>query len=277
MILEETMENKKSVFTAIPSAIIFGIIIGMITYFGLNFGGYKEYQAQSKVVTTNIENINDASATSATYAATINSPKIKQKTLETLGIGWNTSKLDNKLEIRPVENSSIIDIVVTDTNKLRAEDLADQYADYTVRVLNNIYNSGAKVMEYSYGSASILDNTLRYGIFAGSIAFLLWTIIDMIHISNSNKKIESELKSPANNVKEVREVEDKPVKKVKKVKTKNTNTKKQAPSKVTSYEAESTKSLDKDEIAKASKPSVSSSKYEVLGRIPSYEKGDLDV
>lgn len=277
MILEETMENKKSVFTAIPSAIIFGIIIGMITYFGLNFGGYKEYQAQSKVVTTNIENINDASATSATYAATINSPKIKQKTLETLGIGWNTSKLDNKLEIKPVENSSIIDIVVTDTNKLRAEDLADQYADYTVRVLNNIYNSGAKVMEYSYGSASILDNTLRYGIFAGSIAFLLWTIIDMIHISNANKKIESDLKSPANNVKEVREVEDKPVKKGKKVKTKNTNTKKQAPSKVTSYEAESTKSLDKDEIAKASKPSVSSSKYEVLGRIPPYEKGDLDV
>ena len=99
----------------------------------------------------------------------------------------------------------------------------------------------------------------------------------MIHISNANKKIESDLKSPDNNVKEVREVEDKPVKKVKKVKTKNTNTKKQAPSKVTSYEAESTKSLDKDEIAKASKPSVSSSKYEVLGRVPSYEKGDLDV
>ena len=66
------------------SAIIAGIIVGMITYFGLNFGGYQEYQAQSKVVTTNIENIKDAEATSATYAATINSPKIKQKTLETL-------------------------------------------------------------------------------------------------------------------------------------------------------------------------------------------------
>ena len=178
------MENKRSLFSAIPSAIIFGIIIGMVTYFGLNFGGYKEYQAQSKVVTTNIENINDAAATSATYAATVNSQKIKQKTLETLKIDWPTSKLDNKLEIRPVENSSIIDIVVIDNNKLRAEDLADQYADYTVRVLNNIYNSGAKVMEYSYGSASQLDNTLRYALFTGGLGFLLWAIFDLslIHI-----------------------------------------------------------------------------------------------
>ena len=59
MTLEDRMENKRSVFSAIPSAIIFGIIIGMITYFGLNFGGYKEYQAQAKVVTTNIEDINE--------------------------------------------------------------------------------------------------------------------------------------------------------------------------------------------------------------------------
>lgn len=185
------MENKKSLFSAIPSAIIAGIIIGMITYFGLNFGGYKEYQAQSKVVTTNIENLDEASGTAATYAATINSPKIKQKTLETLGIDWNVGKLDSKLEVRPIENTSIIDIVVTDTNKLRAEDIADQYADYTVRVINNIYNSGAKVMEYSYGSASAIDNTLRYALITGGIGFVLWTIIKMISINSYNNKLAS--------------------------------------------------------------------------------------
>ena len=280
MILEETMENKRSLFSAIPSAIIFGIIVGMITYFGLNFGGYKEYQAQAKVVTTNIENINDAAGSSATYAATINSPKIKQKTLETLEIDWNTSKLDNKLEIRPVDNSSIIDIVVTDTNKLRAEDLADQYADYTVRVLNNIYNSGAKVMEYSYGTASPLDNTLRYALITGGIGFVLWTLIDMIYINSSNKKLAKTSKSDVES-KEAKEVESKPAKKARKTEEKEYT--KEVPSQAVSYESasnqvsEATQVIDKDEIERASETKLSSNKYEVLGRIPAYKKGDLDV
>lgn len=275
------MENKKSLFSAIPSAIIAGIIIGMITYFGLNFGGYKEYQAQSKVVTTNIENLDEASGTAATYAATINSPKIKQKTLETLGIDWNVGKLDSKLEIRPIENTSIIDIVVTDTNKLRAEDIADQYADYTVRVINNIYNSGAKVMEYSYGSASAIDNTLRYALITGGIGFVLWTIIKMISINSYNNKLA---KNYANNkeakeVREVREVKEKPAKKKEKSASKSATRK---TSKVDrdsmAFESGSTKVVDSKEVNRqADLAETSSSKYEVLGRIPSYDKGDLDV
>ena len=275
------MENKKSLFSAIPSAIIAGIIIGMITYFGLNFGGYKEYQAQSKVVTTNIENLDEASGTAATYAATINSPKIKQKTLETLGIDWNVGKLDSKLEIRPIENTSIIDIVVTDTNKLRAEDIADQYADYTVRVINNIYNSGAKVMEYSYGSASAIDNTLRYALITGGIGFVLWTIIKMISINSYNNKLA---KNYANNkeakeVREVREVKEKPAKKKEKSASKSATRK---TSKVDrdsmAFESGSTKVVDIKELnTQVDLQETSSSKYEVLGRIPSYDKGDLDV
>ena len=275
------MENKKSLFSAIPSAIIAGIIIGMITYLGLNFGGYKEYQAQSKVVTTNIENLDEASGTAATYAATINSPKIKQKTLETLGIDWNVGKLDSKLEIRPIENTSIIDIVVTDTNKLRAEDIADQYADYTVRVINNIYNSGAKVMEYSYGSASAIDNTLRYALITGGIGFVLWTIIKMISINSYNNKLA---KNYANNkeakeVREVREVKEKPAKKKEKSASKSATRK---TSKVDrdsmAFESGSTKVVDSKEVNRqVDLQETSSSKYEVLGRIPSYDKGDLDV
>lgn len=275
------MENKKSLFSAIPSAIIAGIIIGMITYFGLNFGGYKEYQAQSKVVTTNIENLDEASGTAATYAATINSPKIKQKTLETLGIDWNVGKLDSKLEIRPIENTSIIDIVVTDTNKLRAEDIADQYADYTVRVINNIYNSGAKVMEYSYGSASAIDNTLRYALITGGIGFVLWTIIKMISINSYNNKLA---KNYANNkeakeVREVREVKEKPAKKKEKSASKSATRK---TSKVDrdsmAFESGSTKVVDSKEVNRqVDLQETSSNKYEVLGRIPSYDKGDLDV
>ena len=273
------MENRKSLFTAIPSAIIAGIIIGMITYFGLNFGGYKEYQAQSKVVTTNIENLDQASGTAATYAATINSPKIKQKTLETLGIDWNVGKLDSKLEIKPIENTSIIDIVVTDTNKLRAEDVADQYADYTVRVINNIYNSGAKVMEYSYGSAGAIDNTLRYALITGGLGCILWTIIKMISINSYNSKLtRKQAPSQAETeVGEVREVKEKPAKKVKKSSAK-TATKKTKKADSMTFESGSTKVVDSKEVNRqVDLKETSSSKYEVLGRIPSYDKGDLDV
>jgi len=292
------MENKRSLFSAIPSAIIAGIIVGMITYFGLNFGGYQEYQAQSKVVTTNIENIKDAEATSATYAATINSPKIKQKTLETLAIDWNVGKLDKKLEIKPVENSSIIDLVVTDTNKLRAEDLADQYADYTVRVINNIYNSGAKVMEYSYGSATAIDNTLTYALYAAGLGFLLWLLFDMIHINSYNKKLSKNYmkNNQREEISEVREVKERPSKKSSKKEKieadkadsyeKNEGKKKE--DEIKAYESGSTRVLDKEEIKKEAssrqnteslkaKSETSSSKYEILGKIPSYEKGDLDV
>ncbi len=282
------MENKRSVFSAIPSAIIAGIIIGMITYFGLNFGGYKEYQAQAKVVTTNIENLEDASNTSATYAATINSPKIKQRTLENLKLDWNVGKLDSKLSINPVANTSIIDIVVTDTNKLRSEDIADEYADLTVRVINNIYNSGARVMEYSYGSASPLDNTLRYALITGGIGFVLWTILGMIRINSYNKKLQKAYLNEAkeeNEVGEVREVKE--VKKVKPAKTSSkkrskettAKTRKPVEKQVTSYESSDdygeTRAISKDEVRK--KSSTSSNKYEVLGKLPSYQKGDLDV
>lgn len=271
------MENKRSLFSAIPSAIITGIIAGMIVYFGLNFGGYREYQAQSKIVTTNIEQIDDAANTATTYAATINSPKIKQKTLDTLQIDWNVGKFDSKLEIVPVANTAIIDIIVTDTNKLRAEDLADQYADYCVRVINNIYNSGADIMEYSYGSAGMIDNTLRYAVISGSILALLWMLIQMLRINAHNRKVEKAyLANQATSVKEVREVSPTP----KKTKTQTVVT----PSKettevkeVTTFESDNTEAgqtrvINKDEIEKAT-----SNKYEILGRIPTYPEGEIDV
>lgn len=274
------MENKRSLFSAIPSAIIAGIIAGMIVYFGLNFAGYKEYQAQAKVVTTNIESIENSNNTASTYAATINSPKIKQRTLETLQLDWNVGKLDTKLDIVPIDGTAIIDIRVTDTNKLRAEDIADQYADYTVRVINNIYNSGAQVMEYSYGSAATLDNTLRYALIVGGIFALLWAILRMLMINSHNRKVEKAFyKNIDQEVREVREVKKAPSKKSKTVRSLSPKEVERKEEKVSfessSDDAGQTRVISRDEVEKASM--ANSTKYEVLGRIPYYEKGDLDV
>ena len=230
--------------------------------------GYKEYTAQAKIVTSNVEDVDDAKNTAQTYAATINSSKIKQKTLETLAIDWNVGKLDSKLDIKPTQNSSIIDITVQDTNKLRAEDLADQYADYAVRVINNIYDSGAEVMEYSYGLASVTDNTIKYAGFAAGAGAILWALITMISINSHNKKIaKAYLKNSKNDeVKEVREVKkahEEPKEKTTVVSDSGED-----------QESGTTRVIDSKEIN--SKVS-NTNKYEILGKLPSYEKGELDV
>ncbi len=183
------MENRKSKFTAFLSSIIAGIIVAMVVYFGLNFAGYKEYRASAKLVTTSVENLNEENP-AANFAATLNSKAIKARALENLKINWPESKFDSKLSLTPIASSPIIEISVTDTNKLRAEDLADEYADLSVTVINNIYNTGANVMEYAYQNASVVDNTIKYATYAGLAGFLIYLIISLVSVSRYNHKLK---------------------------------------------------------------------------------------
>ena len=78
-------------------------------------------------------------------------------------------------------------------------------------------------------------------------------------------------------VREVREVEEKPAKRTVKP-SKKEATRKTSKVDTTSFESGSTKVIDASEVKQAADLSeTSSSKYEVLGRIPSYDKGELDV
>ena len=186
------MENRKSKFAAFLSSIIAGIIVAMIVYFGLNIVGFSEYKANAKLVTTSVENLSEENPADS-YAPTLNSNAIKERTLENLKIDWPVSKFDNKLSLTPIKSSAIIDISVVDNNKQRAEDLADEYADLSATVLNNIYNSGANVMEYSYQNAKTIDNTLKYAIYGGLVGFLLYLLISLIFVNRHNSKLEKEL------------------------------------------------------------------------------------
>ena len=187
------MENKKSKYTAVLSSIIAGIIVAMVVYFGLNFAGFKEYRASAKIVTTSVENLNEENPAEG-FADVLNSKAIKERTLENLKIDWPLSKLDNKLGLKPIETSPIIEISVTDTNKLRAEDLADEYAELSVTVINNIYNTGANVMEYSYQNAAAIDNTLNYATYAGLAGFLIYLIISLVGVARHNHKLDKKNK-----------------------------------------------------------------------------------
>lgn len=186
------MENRKSKFAAFLSSIIAGIIVAMVVYFGLNFAGYSEYKANAKLVTSSVENTAEENPAES-YAQTLNSKAIKERTLENLKIDWPVTKFENKLSLTPIKSSAIIDISVVDSNKQRAEDLADEYADLSATVLNNIYNSGANVMEYSYQNSRAIDNTLKYAAYAGLAGFIIYLVISLISVSRHNHKLEKNL------------------------------------------------------------------------------------
>lgn len=183
------MKEKRSLFSAIPAGLICGILAAVIFYFALSYSGFNEYRAKSKIITTGIENVNENSGDASTYAATINSNKIKKTVLDNLGIDMSLGMLDAKLSIEPIEGSSVVDIVVTDTNKLRAEDIADEYADLAVRVIGNIYGTDAQVMEYSYQSAGRVNNGKTYATIVGLGVFVIASLIGMIRVNSFNNKV----------------------------------------------------------------------------------------
>lgn len=183
------MKEKRSLFSAIPLGLICGIVAAVLFYFALSYSNFNEYKAKSKIITTSLEEVENDTDESSVYAATINSNKIKKAVLDNLGIDMSLGILDTKLSIDPIEKSPIIDIVVVDTNKQRAEDLADEYADLSVRVINNIYGKDAQVMEYSYQAAGRVNNGYIYAAIVGAAVFILISLINMIRINSYNNKI----------------------------------------------------------------------------------------
>lgn len=183
------MKEKRSLFSAIPAGLIAGILAAVIFYFALSYSSFNEYRAKSKIITTGIENVSEDAGDTSTYAATINSNKIKKTVLDNLGIDMSLGMLDAKLSIEPIEGSSVVDIVVTDTNKLRAEDIADEYADLAVRVIGNIYGTDAQVMEYSYQSAGRVNNGKTYASIVGLGVFIIASLIGMIRVNSFNNKV----------------------------------------------------------------------------------------
>lgn len=183
------MKEKRSLFSAIPAGLICGILAAVIFYFALSYSSFNEYRAKSKIITTGIENVSEDAGDTSTYAATINSNKIKKTVLDNLGIDMSLGMLDAKLSIEPIEGSSVVDIVVTDTNKLRAEDIADEYADLAVRVIGNIYGTDAQVMEYSYQSAGRVNNGKTYASIVGLGVFVIASLIGMIRVNSFNNKV----------------------------------------------------------------------------------------
>ena len=186
------MKRKKSVFSIIPKALVFGLIIGIGFYFLSDRFGLKKYRAQAKILTTSNEKIKEDDKTAYTYAETVNSNAIKKRVIGNLKLNIETSELDKKMKIQAIPNTHILNINVEDTIKLRAEDIADEYAEITVSVINELYKADAIVIDHAYPNGSLLKNNDKDSFKVGLAGFLTYMIFGSLALTIRNSKIDDE-------------------------------------------------------------------------------------
>ena len=182
------MKKKQSVFSVIPKALVFGLIIGIGFYFLFDKFGIKTYKAQSKILTTSNEKIKDDDKTAYTYAETVNSNAIKKRVIENLKLDMDPCELDKKIQIQAIANTHILNINVKDSIKLRAEDIADEYAEITVSVINQLYKADAVVIDKAYPNASLAKTSEKDSLKVGLAAFITYFIFGSLVVSIRNSK-----------------------------------------------------------------------------------------
>lgn len=186
------MKKKQSVFSVIPKALVFGLIIGIGFYFLFDKFGIKTYKAQSKILTTSNEKIKDDDKTAYTYAETVNSNAIKKRVIENLKLDMDPGELDKKIQIQAIANTHILNINVKDSIKLRAEDIADEYAEITVSVINQLYKADAVVIDKAYPNASLAKTNEKDSLKVGLAAFITYFIFGSLVVSIRNSKNNDE-------------------------------------------------------------------------------------
>lgn len=282
------MKKKKSILGVIPKALVFGIIVGIAFYFLAPRLGLKSYRAQAKILTTDTGNIEKEDKTAYTYAETVNSDAVKNKVIENLKLDLNPAELDQKMDIDTVSNTHIININVKDRIKLRAEDIADEYADITVSVINQLYDADAKVLDYAYQNGSLLNPSAEMTTRVGLAGFVIYFILGSLGVFLANSKIEDEVEDNKKVVRKVvfeeedeEDYEYENPEDYKKIEDTNiVDDKEETIEEVEedySYRYKNTE--DNKETYKDTRETFvnGDKEYKVLSDIPKYNDGDLDV
>lgn len=186
------MKKRQTIFSIIPKALIFGLILGIGFYFLSGKLGFKKYTAQAKILTTSNEKIKEDDKTAYTYAETVNSNAIKKRVIDNLKLDIEPSELDKKMQIQAIPNTHILNINVEDSIKLRAEDIADEYAEITVSVIDELYKADAVVIDHAYPNGSLLKNNDKDSFKLGLAGFLTYMIFGSLALTIRNSKIDEE-------------------------------------------------------------------------------------
>lgn len=246
------MKRKKSIVSVIPMALLFAVVVGLVTYFTGDKLGLSTYRAQAKILTTNKDSVSEEDNLALAFAATIDSDAIKNKVLDNLDLDWEPTDLDKELTIVPIKGSPVINIIVEDPIKLRAEDLADEYADVSVKLLNDLYDGNTQILEYSYQNSGLKSQKQKYATYFALIAFVVWFLFGSLFTALSNNKIDKENS-------ELVETSEK--------KTKG----------IVKEEKIEDVAEDEDNIEVTQERDDLLDDYKTLGQIPTYEEDDLDV
>lgn len=188
------MKKTKSVLSVLPLALLFAIIVGTLTYFTSDKLGLSNYRAQSKILTTNKDSVSQEDNLALAFAATIDSDAIKNKVLDNLDLDWEPTELDKKLTIVPIKGSPVINIIVEDPIKLRAEDLADEYADVSVKLINDLYKGNTQVLEYSHNNSGLKSEKEKFALYFAGIAFVICFLFGALFTAIANRKIRKQAK-----------------------------------------------------------------------------------
>ncbi|MDU4447309.1 MAG: capsular biosynthesis protein [Anaerococcus vaginalis] len=260
------MKKKQSVFSVIPKALVFGLIIGIGFYFLFDKFGIKTYKAQSKILTTSNEKIKDDDKTAYTYAETVNSNAIKKRVIENLKLDMDPGELDKKIQIQAIANTHILNINVKDSIKLRAEDIADEYAEITVSVINQLYKADAVVIDKAYPNASLAKTSEKDSLKVGLAAFITYFIFGSLVVSIRNSK--------NNDVEEY--VEEK---EIRKVVDGNLVQEYYDEDNEQSQDINSNEDLsaEEDEDFRLYQNKENNKDYTIIADMPKYDDGDLDV
>lgn len=186
------MKKRQTIFSIIPKALVFGLILGIGFYFLSGKLGFKKYTAQAKILTTSNEKIKEDDKTAYTYAETVNSNAIKKRVIDNLKLDIEASELDKKMQIQAIPNTHILNINVEDSIKLRAEDIADEYAEITVSVINELYKADAVVIDHAFPNGSLLKNNDKDSFKLGLAGFLTYMIFGSLALTIRNSKIDEE-------------------------------------------------------------------------------------
>ena len=186
------MKKKESIFVVIQKSLIFGLILGIGFYFLSDRFGLKTYKAQAKILTTSNEKIKDQDKTTYTYAETVNSNAIKKRVIENLKLDINEADLDKKVQIQAIPNTHILNINVEDSVKLRAEDIADEYAEITVSVINELYKADSLIIDNAYPNATLVKTTNKDVLKMGLAGFLTYFIFGSLLLFIRNSKIDED-------------------------------------------------------------------------------------
>ena len=142
--IKEMLDYFKNKILIILLVVILTGLVGCV--YGL-FIQVPTYQSSTKIIlisnaegTMSYSDVTLSQNLVSTYSEIAKSKRVLNQVISNLGLDYEYSKLSNKVSVSTGTNSQIIEITVTDNDKVIAKDIANDIAEVFVREIPELYN-----------------------------------------------------------------------------------------------------------------------------------------